>query len=794
MTSRLPDSSHPPDKKPVEGDTWRSASGEPDAPESDAPSTVGDAASGAPLPEQAGEVLSLMARQVRAFSEAWSKGAPPSPTDFLTPATDDVRRLLLVELVKIDLNRRWPQPESRRSVEDYLHDYPALAVDGNPPYDLVIEEYQARRQAGETVKIEEYEKRFPRLAAQIRRLLSDADRAPSTMMVPIAPLDELEAGEQIDDFDLLLRVGQGAFARVFLARQRSLQRMVALKVSADRSNEPQTMAQLDHPHIVRVFDQRLVAGRNLRLLYMQYVAGGTLLSVIQQVRRLAPAERTGALLFAAIDECLSARGEAIATDSPMRQRLIDRSWPQVVCWLGIRLAWALDYAHRRGVLHRDLKPANVLVSADGSPKLADFNISYCSKVAGATPTAYFGGSLPYMSPEQLEAFNPGHERRADDVDQRSDIYSLGVLLWELLTGERPFHDPPVRAGWSAALDEMVVRRRLPLVKSLPAGLPSGMDETLRHCLAADPADRFASAGQLARQLEICLQPRAQRLLLPRAGWRSLAQRYTVAALLIAGLAPNIAGSVLSIAYNQITIISKLGPTAQRVFNEQLAVINPIAYSFAVAWLLRLAWPVVRGMYKRRLRLHEDPVERAEQRRRCLRIGEYVAWVTAGAWLACGIVFPVWLRFDVHGTESVPAPYASFFTALLVCGLMAATLSFFCVTFVAVRALYPRLIDPETNDTSTARDLAALGHRSVYYFLAAVAVPFIALMAVVLLLQGDDRIAVLGLGMIGLAAFFAAYRLWREIQHDLDALAALADPAASLSDGSLASDSSWASMR
>ncbi|HET6882154.1 MAG TPA: serine/threonine-protein kinase [Pirellulales bacterium] len=760
------------------------------------PSLPGDAGIGELLPERASDVLALVGRQVRLFADAWKTSVAPSPADFVPEAAPSVRRLLLLELVKVDLNRRWRRPELRRQVEDYLQLFPELVSDGKLPYDLVVEEYQARRQHGEVVVVQEYERRFASHAQQIKRLLLDADRAPSTALAPATSLDELDAGQQIDDFDLILRVGQGAFGRVFLARQRSMQRLVALKVSADRSNEPQTMAQLDHPHIVRVFDQRLVKERDLRLLYMQYVAGGTLQNVISYLRLLPEAERTGAVLFEAIDQCLTARGESTVSDSPQRQRLSGRTWPEVVCWLGIRLASALDYAHRRNVLHRDLKPANVLVAADGNPKLADFNISYCSKVEGSTPAAYFGGSLPYMSPEQLEAFNPANERPPGDVDGRSDLYSLGVLLWELLTGERPFHDPPVGSCWTTALDEMVARRREPLARALPLNLPTGLEETLRRCLAADREERFASPGHLARQLEICLQPRAQRLLLPRPGWRSLAQRFAVTALLIAGLTPNVFASALSIVFNQVTIISELTPEAQQVFKLQLAVINPIAYSLAVTWLLWLAWPIVRGVYRRRIGQGEPPAERAEERRRCLRIGEYVAWVSTFAYIVCGVAFLLWLKLDQR-TERGMAPdkYAAFFTALVVCGLMAATLSFFCVTFVAVRALYPRLVDADANDATAARELAGLARRSGLYFLAAVSVPFIAVLAVVALLEGDDKYAVIALGLIGLATFFASYRLWREIQHDLDALTALADPTAALGEASsLAGDSSWSSLR
>src|SRR5271155_5065425 len=105
-------------------------------------------------------------------------------------------------------------------------------------------------------------------------------------------MDGIAVGDQIDDFDLLAELGSGAFAKVFLARQRSMQRLVALKGSCDQSTEPQTLAQLDHDYIVRVYDQRLLPERRLRLLYMQYVSGGTLQAVIYRVRQTPPEKRS----------------------------------------------------------------------------------------------------------------------------------------------------------------------------------------------------------------------------------------------------------------------------------------------------------------------------------------------------------------------------------------------------------------------------------------------------------------------------------------------------------------------
>lgn len=602
---------------------------------------------------------------------------------------------------------------------------------------------------------------------------------------------EVDAGQRLDDFDLLLPLGQGAFARVFLARQRSMQRLVALKVSCDESQEPQTLAQLDHPHIVRVFDQRVLDDRRLRLIYMQYVSGGTLQAVVEAVRASPAGRRDGSLLLRPVDDCLGARGESPPTESSQRRKLASWSWPRVVCWLGARLAGALEYAHQHGVLHRDLKPANVLLSPDGSPKLADFNISFCSQVEGSTPAASFGGSLPYMSPEQLQAFGALSQCRPAELDPRSDVYSLGVLLWELLAGERPFADAAATADLRTGLAEMVeLRRTQSLAGKLPGDLPDGLAETLSRCLAFDRDQRFASARELERQLELCLQPRARRLLQPARGdWRLAAQRHCLLALVVASLAPNFAASVLSILYNWFGIISRLGPGAQGLFANQLLLINPIAYTVAAVVLLRAARPVLQGVADacRGMHARDCSTSRAAlAQRRCLRLGDYVAWVTAAAWTVSGVGFAGWLHLGVSREEQeqmVALDDVHFFTALVLCGFMAATLSFFAVTFVEVRVYFPRLLESSGHDHAAAQQLQQLANRCGFYFVLAVSVPFLAVVATVLLLDTtQDRIAVSVLGTLGLVSFAIAYRLWQEIQRDIAALALALDLHAGAADG------------
>src|SRR5262249_43910733 len=158
-------------------------------------------------------------------------------------------------------------------------------------------------------------------------------------------------------------------------------------------------------NIVRVYDQRVLPERRMQLMYMQHIPGGTLGDVLELSRQQAPALRTGEVIVDSVDRILGRHGESPPGDSRLRRRLATMSWPEAVCLLGMPLAHALEYAHQHGVLHRDVKPANVLLAADGSPKLVDFNVSFSSKLEGATPAAFFGGSLAYMSPEQIEAYN-----------------------------------------------------------------------------------------------------------------------------------------------------------------------------------------------------------------------------------------------------------------------------------------------------------------------------------------------------------------------------------------------------
>ena len=139
---------------------------------------------------------------------------------------------------------------------------------------------------------------------------------------------------------------------------------------------------------------------------------------------------------------------AVQREEPSRQFLRSASAIQAAVWITERLAEGLAHAHDRGLLHRDLKPSNILLAADGTPMLLDFNLAVENPAGtpeGEIQRALIGGTLPYMSPEHLDAFNPCGTTTPDAVDERSDIYALGLIFFELLAGAHAFPEPPPEA-------------------------------------------------------------------------------------------------------------------------------------------------------------------------------------------------------------------------------------------------------------------------------------------------------------------------------------------------------------
>lgn len=776
---------------------------------------------------------------VTAFASAWEAGArPPEIADYL-PDARTLRLDALVELIRIDMRYRWlsrspgtAAPGKR--LREYCAEFPELAPEGIPAH-LVYEEFVIRRHSGERVDPRDCLREYPDQAGQLRELLNADDEDRSTrravdLDATVRPPDEsgtwageqtrtttglvaesggsaaradalsrIEIGQRIDDFELLTALGSGAFARVFLARQRSLQRLVAVKISADRGTEPQTLAQLDHDYIVRVFDQRLLeefdpgAGadpraRRLRLLYMQFLPGGTLLGVLRWVRATPPDQRSGQLLLDAVDAAMEEKGEIRPTDSSVRAELAALSWPETVAWLGRRLAEALSYADTHGVLHRDVKPANVLLTAEAVPKLADFNISFSRTLAGTSPVAYFGGSLSYMSPEQLEACHPGYGRSADDLDTRADIYSLGVVLWELLTGAKPFDDATASEdGDVTTLGQMLERRRSGVdpaaLEQIPSDCPAALRRVLLTCLAPEREKRWGSGKELAQQLQLCLDERARDLVDPPPGsWRLRLRAWRAPLAVLAIGIPNAFASLYNIEHNQSLIVDRLSAPSQHTFLLVTAIVNAVFFpagSAALIYLSRRLITVPRGLAKGR---EYDPRELARAREDALLLGDRAVVVAFSLWGLAAFTFPIALRLAT-GEVGIRA-VVHFLSSVLVCGAMAVAYPFFLVTFYMVRCIYPMFLRHGDVSAVDARRLRLLGRRATRYLAVAASVPLLAVAGVTFLPPGDIPSVVVAVRVLcvgAIIAFVVSYVLFRALEADLRALERVVDPVAAQHD-------------
>ncbi|WP_228831196.1 serine/threonine-protein kinase [Nocardia elegans] len=589
-----------------------------------------------------------------------------------------------------------------------------------------------------------------------------------------SPAADLEPGDRIDDFDLLLELGRGAFAQVFLARQRSLQRLVAVKISADHGTEPQTLAQLDHESIVRVYDQRVLPDRGLKLLYMQYVPGGTLAAVLTRVRATAPERRSGRLLLDAVDEALADKGEIPTSSSRARDEIAALSWSETLAWLGRRLAEALDYAERRGVLHRDIKPANVLLSADAAPKLADFNISFSNHIAGSSPVAYFGGSLAYMSPEHLEASHPQLSGTVDDLDTRSDIYALGVMLWELLTGRRPFPQTAAKNSQDS-VEQLLDMRRRPIAQQflddLPADCPASLRRVLLTCLAPRRTDRWANGAELAQQFELCLDPRARELVdAPPDSHRPRGPLWPIPILAVAIAVPNLAAAWYNYYYNKTLIVSKLTPEIQRSFHDVAQVLYPLAIVAATLLILYIA----RRLIEVSIGLHNgrDYPEAVLTSARidALRLGNRVAAIAFVFWFAGGVIFPVMLNLVAGGVPR--GTYTHFLLSLVVCGAVALTYPYFAITWYVVRFLYPLFLAHGRSAAADVEHLRRLARRTGIYLTAAAAVPLVGVTGITFLPAPDIESIIWAIRILcvgGIICFILAYVCYEVIGKDLRAL-------------------------
>jgi serine/threonine protein kinase len=477
--------------------------------------------------------------------------------------------------------------------------------------------------------------------------------------------EELAPGTVLGDFEIIREVGKGAFARVYKARQVSLERVVALKVTAARAEalterEARNMAALSHDHIVPVFALTDEPGRRLRLVAMPFVEGPTLAKVISELRALPPEDRLGSSILAIVD-ATSGTGALTysTTGARFRDRLERSNLVAAALSLGASLAEALAYAHARGVLHLDVKPANVLLDGYGRPMLSDFNVA----LRRGEDRTVLGGTAGYMSPEHMAALRD----ETASVDPRSDVYALGTVIRELLAG---------------------------------VAVPPVVEALLAKATAKQAEDRHADATALAAAFLGARELMATTERLPPAGAfvkRSLTRPITY--ILIAAVAPQFMGSVINIAYNSIRIAADLTTEQQELFKDLVVLYNLVVYPIAVLIVIK---PLrrLRANASRSdiLTLTADSLTR--MRRESLGALRALLTATSIGWLPGALVFPMMLD-SVTGNVS-RVVYGHFVLSFVSSWLVALTYSYLFVAQLIIRGLYPRFFAAESPVNDCAR--------------------------------------------------------------------------------------------
>ena len=413
-------------------------------------------------------------------------------------------------------------------------DVPAFAR-SESVFSEIIDEVTERLVRGETFDFDEFHHRCPEHAEQLRRLLHTLTLLHSPVVSPTDQEDETADPQSIGvvgEFTIIRELGRGGMGIVYEATQLSLDRRVALKILPFASilderplkrfkNEARAAAMLKHPGIVSVYSTGCEHG--VHYYAMELIDGQSLATFFAQDKedsRLKAHHSTKHGSHPRVDPAIEDTQPLAALSTQFESNR--KTFCRGIARLGIQAAEALEYAHQEGVIHRDIKPSNLLVDQHGKLHITDFGLARIQTAEDLTLTGDLVGTLRYMSPEQLEGNVV--------VDQRTDVYSLGLTLYELLARQ-----PAFTATARGDLVNEIINREPRSLQSCDRTIPADLATVVAKSIAKDPAERYTLARELANDLTRFLEHkpiRARRMgMLPRS-WR-WCQRNPSKAILLA---------------------------------------------------------------------------------------------------------------------------------------------------------------------------------------------------------------------------------------------------------------------
>ncbi|MCU0877714.1 MAG: protein kinase [Pirellulaceae bacterium] len=417
---------------------------------------------------------------------------------------DRDERAKLWNLVE-DTISRWREGE-QPDAASFLAAHPEIGSRRTLALDLIHEEWCLRHEAGETVVATSFIERFSQFRSSVAKMVAvemgvEADpHFAQTLSESLWP----QVGQEFHGFSIVEPLGRGALARVYLAREISMgNRPVVIKVAQHGGHEAHLLGKLEHPNIVAAYSVKHDPESGMTVICMPLLGTSTALDLLDSTYRSAAAPKSAGIIAQVSRRYVPAgfvREESLRAAWPFESR----SFVEGIIWLGQELAAGLVAAGNLEIAHRDIKPSNILLAWSGRPMLLDFNLS-----SGEGQRAdRVGGTLAYMAPERIAMLLRAENPKSEQIDPRPDIFSLGVVLYELLTGKLPVQPADAEASDEASLCQWLASRSQPVAppSRINCAVDAAVDQIVLRCLASDPTDRYVTADELLVDLSDYLSP------------------------------------------------------------------------------------------------------------------------------------------------------------------------------------------------------------------------------------------------------------------------------------------------